>query len=800
MLDLRWALRTLWRNRGFALAAILTMALGVGTNTAVFSVVRGVLLRPLPFRDPGRLAMLWQTHPALPLLQVTAQDFEEWRAASHSFEQMGAYTLEAMNKISLVGYGDPVEIQATMVSANLMPMMGIGPLAGRGILPAEYKGREHVALIGENLWRRKFGGDRSIVGKPIRLEGDAFTIVGIVPERNAFPVWADLWMPLSLLEPQLQTNRQFHPLEVVARLRPGVSEASAEAELQTIARRLAQDYPRTNKTVGAAVIPLAEHVSGSARPALLVAWAAVGLILLIACVNVAHLLLARGATRKKEAAVRAALGATRGQLIRLFLVESVSIAVLGGALGLGMAWYLTPALMSLAAGEIPRLARVSIDRGVFLFTFAISALCGVLFGLPAALQGARADLNEVLKQGGGISFGPRGMRVGGLLVLAEVALSLAVLIGVGLLVRSFAALLQVDAGFRPHNLLTMQVHLPAGQDGWDRAWTFFRDRLFPEIRKLPGVASVAAANTAPMIIDRTEHSRFATRFGIVGRTYEPGRFPVAQTRWVSPDYFQVMGIPLKRGRYLTASDRDKPVMAIGEELARRFFPGQDPVGKRILMDVMTPKPSAVEIVGVVGDTRDFALDIVPDPAVYSVDISPTMDLMVRTDGDPAVLGAAIRRAAMSTSPALVVGEARTMDRVIGDSLAQRRFALLLVGGFAVLALALAAVGIHGVVSYSVTTRTREFGLRMALGAERRDVAGLLMKESLTTLAPGLAIGCAAGFALTRVMTSLLYNVTATDPLTYLGAAVFLTLVALLATYIPARRATRLDPMRALREQ
>jgi putative ABC transport system permease protein len=803
MLDLRWALRTLWRNRGFALAAILTMALGVGTNTAVFSVVRAVLLRPLPFRDPERLAMLWETHPALPLLQVTAQDFEVWRATSHSFEQMGAYTLEAMNKISLIGYGEPVEIQATMVSANLMPMMGIEPLAGRGILPSEYKGREHVALIGENLWRRKFGADRSIVGKPIRLEGDAFTIAGIVPERNAFPVWADLWMPLSLLEPDLQTNRQFHPLEVVARLRPGVSAASAEAELQTITRRLAQDFPATNKTVGAAVIPLAEHVSGSARPALLVAWAAVGLILLIACANVAHLLLARGASRKKEAAVRAALGARRGQLIRLFLVESVSIALLGGVLGLVLAWYLTPALTSLAAAEIPRLAQVSIDGGVFLFTFAISALCGALFGLPAALQGARANLSEVLKQGGGISGGPRhmrGMRVGGVLVLAEVALSLAVLIGVGLLVRSFAALLQVDAGFRAHNLLTMQVHLPAGQDGWDRAWIFFRDRLFPEIRKLPGVTNVSAANTAPMMIDRTEHSRFATRFGIAGRAFEPGRFPVAQIRWVSPEYFQAMGIPLKRGRYLAESDHNKPVMAIDEALARRFFPGQDPVGKRILMDVMTSKPHAVEIAGVVGDTRDFALDIVPDPIVYSVDTSPTMDLIIRTSEDPASLSPAIRRAALSASPALVVGEARSMDRVIGDSLAQRRFALLLVGGFAVLALALAAIGIHGVVSYSVTTRTREFGLRMALGAERRDVAALLMRESLTTLAPGLAVGCAAGFALTRVMASLLYNVTATDPLTYLGAAVFLSLVALLAVYIPARRATRIDPMRALREQ
>ncbi|HUH62641.1 MAG TPA: ABC transporter permease [Terracidiphilus sp.] len=800
MHDLRCALRSLRRNRSFALAALLTIALGVGANTAVFSVVRGVLLQPLPFREPGRLVMLWQTHPAIPQLQLTAPDFVEWRASNHSFDQMAAYTLQAMNKISLIGYGEPEQMQGTMMSADLLPMMGVTPLVGRSILPSEEKGREHVALLSEALWRRKFGADRSIVGKPIRIETESFTVVGIVPQRNGFPVWADIWLPLSLLEPDLQTNRQFHPLEVVGHLRPGVSIESAQAEMQALAQRQSQAHPATNKIVGAAVIPLADEVSGSVRPALLMVWASVGLILLIACVNVAHLLLAHGASRKREAAIRAAIGARRSQLIRLFLVESLFIAVLGGALGLVLAWYLTPALTSLAAPEIPRFAQVSVDRGVFLFALAVSALCGVLFGLPLAIRSARSDLGEVLKQSGGVSFALRRGRIGGVLVMAEVALSLAVLIGAGLLVRSFYALLEVAPGFRADHVLTMQVHLPSGKYDWQKAEEFFRSALFPKIRTLPGVVDVAAANTVPMALDRTEHSRFATRFGIVGHTFEPGQFPVALNRWVSADYLRTMGIPLKSGRYLAASDSNKPVVVINQAIAQRFFAGQDPVGKQILLSVMTPKPSSAEIVGVVGNTRDWALDIEPEATFYGVAISPSMTLVVRTQSDASSLARAVRQTAMSTNPELVVGEVRSMQQVVASSLAQRRFALLFVGGFALLALALAAIGISGVVSYSIATRTRELGLRIALGAQYREVVGLLLKESLGLVVPGLVVGCALAFALTRIMATLLYGVTAADPLTYLGAAIFLMMVAMAAVYVPARRATRIDPMQALREQ
>jgi len=800
MHELRCVLRTLRRNPTFALAAVLTIALGVGANTAVFSVVRAVLLRPLPFHDPQRLVMLWQTHPAIPQLQVTAPDFHEWRAPSRSFDQVAAYTLQAMNKISLIGYGEPEQIQGTMVSANLLPMLGVTPLAGRSILLSEEKARAHVVLISESLWRRKFSADRFMIGKPIRIETESFTVVGIVPQRNAFPVWADLWMPLSLLEPQLETNRQFHPLEVVARLRPGVSFAGAQAEMQALAGRQAEAHPATNRTVGAAVVALADEVSGSVRPALLAVWAAVGLILLIACVNVAHLLLAHGASRKKEAAIRAAIGAQRSQLVRLFLAESISIAVIGGTLGLLLALSLTPRLASLAAAEIPRLAQVSVDGGVFLFALAVSALAGVLFGLPAAVQSARVDLGEVLKQTGSVSFALRHGRIGGFLVMTEVALSLAVLIGAGLLVRSFASLLAVDPGFRADHVLIMQVHLPASKYNWDRAWDFFHDILLPKVRTVQGVTEVAAANTAPMLIDRTERSRFATRFGVVGQTFEPGRFPVAQTRWVSPEYWRAMRIPLKMGRYLAEGDRNKPVTLITESLAQRYFAGQNPVGRQILLGVMTVKPSAVEIVGVVGDTREFALDIEPEPVLYSVDISPTMQLVVHTASDPAALAPAIRRVARSTSPDLGIDQARSMQRVVADSLAQRRFALLLIGGFALLALALAAIGISGVVSYSVASRTRELGIRMALGAQNREIVGLLFGETLLLVAPGLVAGCALAFALTRIMATLLYGVTAADPLTYLAATVFLVAVAIAAVYIPARRSLRIDPMQALREQ
>src|SRR5579863_3616720 len=524
--DLRHTLRRLRRKRAFAAAAILTIALGVGANTAVFSVIRAVLLMPLPFREPDRLVMLWETHPDIPVLQVTVPDFRDWRASSHSFEQMAAYSLQAMNRLALTGYGEPVQVQGTMASHELLPMLGVQLLAGRNFLPAEEKGRDHVALINESLWRRKFGADPSLIGRSIRLEGDTFTVAGIVPQRQAFPVWADVWIPFSLLEPDLENRRQFHPLEVLARLKPGVTAEQAQGEIQSIAKRLAGAYPATNRTIGAVAIPLADQVVGSVRPALMVVWAAVGLILLIAFANVAHLLLAHGASRSKEAAIRAALGAGRAQLIGLFLTESVLIAVLGGALGLAIAWYLTPVLTVLAAGQIPRLADVAVDRSVFLFTFAVSALCGVLSGLPAALQGARAGVSEALKQGAAGAFRFRRLRAGSPLILAEVALSLVVLIGAGLLVRSFSALLRVDPGFRADHVLTMTVHLPASKYSWVQAGDFFRSVLFPQIHNLPGVAEVAAANAAPMTIDRTEHSRFATRFGVAGHTYEPGRFPV----------------------------------------------------------------------------------------------------------------------------------------------------------------------------------------------------------------------------------------------------------------------------------
>jgi len=740
--------------------------------------------------------MLWQTHPAIPQLQVTAQDFEEWRRTSRSFDQMAAYTLQAMNKISLIGYGRPEQIQGTMVTANLLPMLGVAPVAGRVISPSEEKSGDHVALISESLWRRKFSGDRSIIGRPVRFDSVSFTVVGIVPRRNGFPVWADVWLPFSLLETGLQSNRQFHPLEVVARMRPGVTAEQARVEMQAVARHEAEAYPATNKIVGAMVVPLSDEVSGSVRPALLVVWAAVGLILLISCVNVSHLLLAHGASRKREAAIRAAIGARQSQLVSLFLVESVVIAVLGGVVGLALSMYLTPALSSLAAAEIPRLAQVSMDAGVFVFAFSVSALCGILFGLPFALRSAQTDLSEVLKQTGGVCFALRRGRIGGVLVMAEVALSLAILIGAGLLVRSFAALLHVAPGFQTENVVTMEVHLPSATYDWPKAEQFFRDTLFPKIRTLPSVTEVAVANTVPMALDRTEHSRFATRFGVVGRSFEPGHFPVALNRWVSPKYLQTMGIPLKSGRYLAETDSNKPVLVVNETLARLFFPGQDAVGKQLLLNVMTPKPSSVEIVGIVGDTHDWALDVAPEPTLYGVAVSPTMTLAARTTST----GLDVRNAAASTNPELVVGEIRPMRQIVANSMAQRRFALLLVSGFAVLALLLAAIGISGVVSYSVATRTRELGLRVALGAQSHEVVGLLLKESLSLIFPGLLAGYAIALALTHVMATLLYGITAADPITYLSGAGFLTAVGVAAVYLPATRATRIDPMTALREQ
>ncbi len=774
---MRSAIRSLCRRPAFALVAILTVALGVGANTALFAVIYAVLIQPLPFRDPGRLVRIWETHPALPQLQVTAPDFRDWRAQTHGFDAMAAHTLSAMNTATLLGQGQPEMVHGTMATSNLFPTMGIQTIVGRNFSDAEEGAKRQVAVISENLWRRKFAADPAIAGKQIRIDKQSFTVVGVVPQRQAFPEWADFWMPLSLLEPDLQDRRKYHPLEVVARLKPGVTVQQAQSEIQSIARRLAASYPDTNATIGAYVIPLSVEMTRDVRPALLLAWAAVGLVLLMACANLAHLFLARMVERREEMAIREALGAGSGRLVRLVLSESLLLASLGGAVGVALALSVRQLLPSEpTAWKAP----------VWLYAIAISVVAGVLFGLPACWN----VLHERHRLTASTRSVVRGRsRLGFALLAAEVAMAFLVLAGAALLARNFAALLAEAPGFQAARVLEIpNLPLRANRD----------KSLLPVLRRIPGVEEVAAVNSAPMSLGPSEHTRYATRFGIQGRTFDAGSFPVAQTRWATPDYFRVLGIPLRSGRWLTDSAADKNRILINETLARRFFGNHNPVGQRLIFGVMDPKQSSSEIAGVVGDVRDLGLDQEVEPTFYSIYTGPVMTLLIKTEADPNRFATAVRAAIQAFDSEIPISKIQPLAQNVGDSLARRRFALLLLGIFGALAALLTAAGVYGLLAYSVNARVREFGVRGAMGATRGELVSMILREAAMLMAPGLAGGAILAVAFSSMMKSFVYRLSPLDPLSLAIAAGFLVLLTMISAWIPARRAAAVDPATALR--
>jgi putative ABC transport system permease protein len=732
--DLRQAFRSLRRRPAFALAAILTIALGVGANTAVYQVIYAVLLRRLPFHEPQRLMQIWESTPMLPQLQIAVPDFEDWRSQTHSFAQLAAYTFQAMNRITLLGQGEPEVVQATSATAGLFPAMGIRPVLGRTFSDADEREKRPVALISEKLWRAKFGADPAVVGRAVRLETESFTVIGVVPTRQAFPAWADVWMPFSWVEPELRGTRKYHPLEVIARLRPGVSEAAADQEMRTLAARLAVEHRDTNGTVAAYAIPLAQEITGDVRPALLLVWAAVGLVLLMACANLGHMLLARMLDRRQEMAIRASLGAGRGRLVRLVFTESLLLAAAGGGCGALLAMAATGVLERMAQGRIPRLEGLGAGGQKPLFVLALSLACGILFTLPACAQALRAESRPAT----GRSMSKPRSPLGSVLIAAEVAMAFIVLMGAALLVRSFAGLLSEDPGFRASGVLAVEVPLPSSRYDWEKAAQFLKAQLLPAVRALPGVEDVAAANCAPMSLGPTEHTRYATRFGIEGRTFESGRYPVAQFRWVTPEYFRVLNIPLKRGRWLTEADRDQPRYMINETLARRFFPDTDPTTHRLVMGVMDPQTTLTTIAGVAGDVRDMGLDEASPPTLYLISSSPRMTLLVKTAGEPMRLAGAIREAIHRADPEVAVLKVATVEQYVADSLARRRFALNLLAAFAGLAALLTAAGIYGLLAYSVSGRVREFGIRAALGATPASLLRLVLREGAAVTIPGLA--------------------------------------------------------------
>ena len=792
---MRFLARSLLRRPAFSIAAILTVALGIGSNTALFGVVYSVLIRPLPFRDPDRLVQLWETHPALPQLQVTAPDFRDWRDQSHSFEQLAAYTLSAMNTVTLLGQGEPAMVHATMASSNLFPLMGIEPLAGRAFSATEESATQRVALLSESLWRRKFGADPSVVGRQIRLDKETFRVLGVVPKQQAFPEWADLWIPLSLMEPELQTRRKYHPLEVIGRLRPGVNVEQAQAEIETLARRLASAHPDTNATVGAYVIPLASEMTQAVRPSLLLAWAAVGLVLLIACANLAHLFLARIIERREELAIRQALGASAWHLVKQLLSETGLVVAIGGVAGVVLAAWADELLHGVAADQIPRLRGLAFEGPVGLFAVAISLIAGVLFGLPACwqLMNRRRRLLET-----GRSVTRAHPRLSAALLAGEVAMTLLVLSGTALLIRNFAALLSEDPGFQAKHVWTIR-DLPL-REGWDESASFLTANLAPALRNVPGVTQVAAVNSAPMSLGRTEHSRFATRFGLEGRTFDPGSYPVAQTRWITPEYFQVLGIPLKRGRWLKESDRGKPRILINEAMARRFFPDQDAIGKRFVLGVLDAKQDLDEVVGVVGDVRDLGLDQAVEPTFYGIAAGPVMTLLVKAADDSQQTATALRDAIHRVDPEIPVTRIYPLQENVSASLARRRFALLLLSVFAGLAAFLTAGGIYGLLTQSVNARVREFGVRAAIGASPRELVAMILREAGLLALPGLAAGLLLALAFGRVMKSFVYELSPVDPISMAGAVIFLLLLIFFSAWLPARRAAAFDPARALRQE
>jgi len=798
--DLRYALRTLRRSPGFTLAVVLTLALGIGANSAIFSVVHGVLMRPLPYGQPDQLVRIYGRYPEFGRTGTSLPDFQDWRAQSHSFEQMAARYNAAF---VLTGEGEPERVIADRVTANFLVTFGVRPAVGRSFLPEEEQvgGDDRVVILDYGYWQRRFAGDERIVGRQIQLSGQPYQVVGIAPKGFRIERDVDLYAP-ARADTTMPRRAEF--MDVYARLKPGVTVQQADADVAAVNRHLAEEYPATNATIRSEVIGLQDDMVHGVRPALLAFMGAVALVLLIACANVANLLLARAATRDREVAVRVALGAGRGRLMRQLLTESVVLALIGGALGLAMATWAVAAVRGLDVQFLPRQGEITIDGTIVAFTLVLSVVTGLLFGLAPALRLSRGSLHATLREGARGATGGSLARVRGALVLGEVAVALMLLVGAGLLIRSFDKLTKVDLGFDPAQVLTYSVTFPSAK---------FRDRdqagplyeaLLERARTLPGVQQAALSADLPM--DGASY----LSFDIEGRPSRPARPGAApedmQPFAVSPDYFATMHIPLVRGRLISAADRagTTPVAVISEEAVRRFFDdGRDPIGSRITFGNPSDSSGWMTIVGVVGNIAQEGVTAKPYAQLYqSIDQAPTRVVYVslRTDRDPMLLASSVRGTVRSVDPDLLVNDIQTLEDRVSRNIARPRLSVLLLGAFSAIALLLAAIGIYGVMAYTVAQRTREIGVRMALGADPHEVKQLVVRQGMRPALVGVVVGLVAAFAATRLIASLLYGVSAVDPVTFVLVPVFLIAVALLATYLPARRATRVPPTVALQAE
>jgi len=809
--DLRFGLRVLLRSPGFSVAIVLVLALGIGANTLIFSVVNAVLLRPLPYQDSSRIMQIWHVPPAksfpgMSLFSVSPANYLDWQSQSHSFEEMAAYGGTTFN---MGGKERPEAIQAAPVAEGFFSILRVHPALGRTFSPEEDRpGQGHVVVLGNTFWRDHFGADPRVIGRNIVLDGETYNVIGVMPPKFKFPDFAQLWVPLAWTN-EKRAVRGNHNYMVIGRLKSGVDIRSAKAELSAISSRLEQLYPEDDKGWGATLLPLREQIVGDVRPALLVLLGAVAFVLLIACANVANLVLAKTLARRKEIAIRTALGASRVAVLRQVLVETVILSLAGGALGLFLARFGMTLIVKFLGDRLPRSAEITLNAQVLAFTVFVALFAGILAGLFPAVRFTRTDVSEALKQGqsrGSSDSG--GSKTRGVLVVSEVALSLVLLIGAGLMLRTLWQLSRVQPGFDPHNILTMAIPVPATKFTTPAAQISFFERVLQEVRATPGIEAAGVIDDLPL-----DNGGSHQPITIEGQPVVPmADQPEVDIRLVSPGYLRAMRIPLIRGRDLTDADvaGRSALVLISASMANRFWPNEDPLGKHLRLTFFPD--AAREVVGIVGDVKLDSLDETrPVATVYwpldQVSVPPSeawrsfgMSLAVRTSVDPMSSVSAVTAAIHQVDPEVPVVDVNSMEGLISASVSPQRFNMLLLGAFAGLALVLAAVGIYSVLSYTVRRRVREIGIRMALGATHRDVLSMVVADGMKPILAGVGIGLAAALALGRVVSSLIFGVRATDPLTFAMVAALLVAVGLLATVIPAYRATRVEPVRTLREE
>ena len=799
--DLRHGVRVLVKNPGFTAVAVLALALGIGANSAIFSVVNAVLLRPLPFKDADRLVMLWESEPQLKKAPVLSRNFLDWKEQNQVFDHIAAY---ADANFTLVHDESPERVKSARVSSTLFDLLNVAPVIGRTFRPEEdVPGSNRVVIIGHNFWRNRFGANPSIVGQALLLNGENFTVVGVLPADFHFIEPTELWVPIALTREN--SNQQVRDLKVFARIKPGISFERAQAEMNALVRNTQQQYPDISGQVDVKLVALQDELVGDVRLSLLVLFGAVGFVLLIACANVANLLLSRTTRRRREIAIRLALGATRSRIIRQLLTESVMLALLGGMVGLPLAFLgknLLRAGLNSASYSGSYIDKIGLDWRVLIFTLAACVLTGIAFGLTPALYSIRQDLNTALKsEGRGVMAGFRHNRLSGLLVILEVSIALVLLIGAGLMIKSFLRLQHVELGFNPDNALTMRIALPPSKYKSGAEQISFFEQVTQRIRALPGVRYASAINNLPL-----SKTNLNGVFLIEGREpWVAGNEPLAEFRMVTNEYFSAMEIPLLKGRTFSDGDTEKSpgVVVINNAMARQFWRGEDPVGNRLRLGRAEDAFPYLMIVGVVGDVKHFGPNREARPEVYIPYPQyplATMSLLVRTEMDPAGLAAPVRAQVQAVDPSQPVYNMTTMESLLAESVAQPRLYVKVLGAFAVIAIVLAAVGIYSVISYSINQRRREIAIRMALGAQPHHVLKTVIRQGMILALTGVLVGAALAFILTRFLSSLLYGVSSTDPLTFVGISFLLSSVAFFASYLPARKVTQIDPVATLRNE